>query len=138
MRQQEVRTVRYGLKTILYRAPQLWSLVPEDLKTLPNVNLFKSKVKHWECTECHCKLCKTYLKIQVMFNVFSQLIKLCNKVMRISEHFCLQVFLYQTFSYLVFQSSIKGAIQECHKISEIELSHKQNPVLNPPLNFSRC
>ena len=63
MRQQEVRTVRYGLKTILYRAPQLWSLVPEDLKTLPNVNLFKSKVKHWECTECHCKLCKTYLKI---------------------------------------------------------------------------
>ena len=52
MRQQEVRTVRYGLKTILYRAPQLWSLVPADLKTLPNVNLFKSKVKHWECSEC--------------------------------------------------------------------------------------
>ena len=52
MRQQEVRTVRYGLKTILYRAPQLWSLVPADLKTLPNVNLSKSKVKHWECSEC--------------------------------------------------------------------------------------
>ena len=43
MRQQKVRTIRYGLKTALYRAPQLWSLVPPDLKSLPNVNLFKSK-----------------------------------------------------------------------------------------------
>ena len=59
MRQQKVRTVRYGLET----APQLWSLVPADLKSFPNVHLFKSKIKHWECTECPCKLCKTYLKI---------------------------------------------------------------------------
>ena len=63
MRQQNVRTVRYGLETALYRAPQLWSLVPADLKSLPNVNLFKSKIKQWKCTECSCILCKTYLKI---------------------------------------------------------------------------
>ena len=56
MRQQKVRTVRYGFETALYRAPQLWSLVPADLKSLPKVNLFKSKIKHWECTECPCKL----------------------------------------------------------------------------------
>ena len=62
MKQQKVRTVRYGVETALYRAPQLWSLVPADLKSLPNVNLFKSKIKHWECTECPCKLCKTYLR----------------------------------------------------------------------------
>ena len=62
MRQKKVRTVRYGLETTLYRAPQLWSFVPANLKSLPNVNLFKSKIKHWEFTECHCKLCKTYLK----------------------------------------------------------------------------
>ena len=62
MRQQKLTTVRYGLETALYRAPQLWSLVAADLKSLPNVNLFKSKIKHWECTECPCKLCKTYLK----------------------------------------------------------------------------
>ena len=62
MRQQKVKTVRFDLETGLYRAPQLWSLVPEDLKSFPNVNLFKSKIKHWERTECPCKLCKTYLK----------------------------------------------------------------------------
>ena len=62
MRQQIVRTVRYVLETALCRAPQLWSFVPADLKSWPNVNLFKSKIKNWECTECLCKLCKTYLK----------------------------------------------------------------------------
>ena len=48
MRQQEVRTVRYGLETAFYQAHLLWSLVPADLKPLP--------------TECPCKLYKTYLK----------------------------------------------------------------------------
>ena len=62
MRQQKIRTVRYGLETALYRTPQLFSLVPADLKSLPNVILFKPKIKHWEYTECPCKLCKTYLK----------------------------------------------------------------------------
>ena len=92
---------------------------------LSNVNLFKSKIKHWECTKCPCKVCKTYLKnIGYMFNVSSKSIKPCNKVMRISAHFQLQVFLYQTFLYVVFQSSIRGAFQDCHKTSDIELLQK--------------
>ena len=32
-----------------------------------------------------------------MFNVFSKSIKASNKVMRIRDHFHLQIFLYQTF-----------------------------------------
>ena len=62
MRQRKVRIVPYGLETALYRAPQLWSLVPTDLKSAPNVIQFKSKIKDWECTECPCKLCRTYLR----------------------------------------------------------------------------
>ena len=62
MRQQKVKTVRYGLETALYRAPQLWSLVPTDLKAAPNVIQFKLKIKHGECTECPCKLFRTYLR----------------------------------------------------------------------------
>ena len=58
----KARIVRYGLETALYRSPQLWSLVHADLKSLSDVNLLKSKIKHWECTECPCKLCKTYLR----------------------------------------------------------------------------
>ena len=61
MSQQKVRTLRHGIETAFYRAPQLCFLVPADLKSLPN-SLFKSKIRHWECTESHCKLCKTHLK----------------------------------------------------------------------------
>ena len=50
-------------RNALYRTPQLWSHVPADLKSLFNVNLFKSKIKHLECTEYSCKLCRTYFKI---------------------------------------------------------------------------
>ena len=57
MRQQKVRTVQYDLKTALYCPPELWSLVLADLKSLRNVNLFRSKIKHWEWT--FCKFCKT-------------------------------------------------------------------------------
>ena len=61
MRHQEVRPVRYGLEIALYRARHLCSLVTADLKSLPNVDMFKSKINHWECTE-RPKLCKTYLR----------------------------------------------------------------------------
>ena len=44
--------------------------------------------------------------------------------MRISEHYHLQVFPYQTF-YVKFQSSISGEFQDCHKTSEIEFLQKQ-------------
>ena len=54
-----------------------------------------------------------------MFNFSSKSIKHCNKVMRISEHFQLQVFLYQMFLYVKLQSSIKGAFQDSHQTSEM-------------------
>ena len=57
-----MRTVRYDLETPLYRAPQHWPLVRADLQSLRNVNLFKSKIKHLECSKRPCKLCKAYLK----------------------------------------------------------------------------
>ena len=60
MRQKKVKTVQYGrLETAFYRAPQLCSLVPTDLKPAPNVNQFKLKIKHWKYDECPCKLCRT-------------------------------------------------------------------------------
>ena len=59
-----------------------------------------------------------------MFNVSSKSIKPNIKVMRISEYFHVQVFLYQTFLYVKFQSSIRGEFQDCHKTSETELLQK--------------
>ena len=59
-----------------------------------------------------------------MFNVSSKSIKASNKVMRIREHFHLQVFLYQAFLDVKFQSSIRGEIKDCHKTFETETLQK--------------
>ena len=44
--------------------------------------------------------------------------------MKISEHFHLQVFLYQTFLFVKFQSIIRGDFQDYHKTIETEILQK--------------
>ena len=55
------RTVHFGLETLSYRSPQLWSLLPANIKEAESLHYFKRNVKKWICTTCPCRLCKTYL-----------------------------------------------------------------------------
>ena len=50
-----------GLETISYRSPQLWKLFPQEIKELPSFLIFKDKIKKWNCTNCPCRLCRTFL-----------------------------------------------------------------------------
>ena len=54
-------SVKMGLETISYRAPQLWNLVPTEIKDAPSLSIFKEKIKSWYCDNCPCRLCKTYI-----------------------------------------------------------------------------
>ena len=56
------RTVHYGLETLKYRSPQLWSLLTENIKEVESHETFKREVKNWICDDCPCRLCKTYLQ----------------------------------------------------------------------------
>ena len=56
-------SVKMGLETITYRAPQLWNLVPTEIKDAPSLSIFKEKIKSWYCDNCLCRLCKTYIAI---------------------------------------------------------------------------
>ena len=56
------RTVWYGLETLSYRYPQLWSLLPESLKEMNSLSQFKRNIKHWICRDCPCRLCKVYIQ----------------------------------------------------------------------------
>ena len=56
-----VRTVQYGLETVLYRGPQLWSLLPIDIKSSNNIDTFKIRIKTWICKDCPCKICQTFV-----------------------------------------------------------------------------
>ena len=55
------KTVYFGLKTISYRSPQLWSLLPERMRQLNYLDQFKRSVTQWVCNTCPCRLCKVYL-----------------------------------------------------------------------------
>ena len=54
-------SVKMGLETMSYRAPQLWNLVPTEIKDAPSLSIFKEKIKSWYCDNCPHRLCKTYI-----------------------------------------------------------------------------
>ena len=56
------RIVWYGLETISYLYPQLWSLLPESFKETNSLSQFKRNIKHWICRDCPCRLCKVYIQ----------------------------------------------------------------------------
>ena len=56
-----VRTVHYGTKTVLFRGPKIWKMIPAHIKDSTNLNVFKTKVKQWKPLDCTCRLCRTYI-----------------------------------------------------------------------------
>ena len=58
---RNVRTVYNGTETLSFRGPQIWALVPEDIKSAKTLNEFKAKIKNWEPRGCTCRLCSDFI-----------------------------------------------------------------------------
>ena len=58
---RNMNTVWYGLQTISYMVPNIWDLVPKEMKQVTYLNEFKAKIKIWKLENCPCWLCRTYL-----------------------------------------------------------------------------
>ena len=56
-----VKTVHYGTESVSFLGPKLWQLLPQELKDINDINIFKSKIKEWVPQDCPCRLCKTYV-----------------------------------------------------------------------------
>ena len=54
-------TVKYGTETVLYRAPQLWQQLPQEIKESKTLAIFKIRIKQWKTPNCQCRLCKLYV-----------------------------------------------------------------------------
>ena len=52
---------RYGLNSVPYKANQLWNLLPENLKSSPSLTRFKKEIELWQCFNCPCNICKSYV-----------------------------------------------------------------------------
>ena len=55
------RTTRYGLETLRHIGPQIWNMIPSQIKELDNLDSFKLKIKQWIPLKCPCRLCRTYI-----------------------------------------------------------------------------
>ena len=53
-------TVKMGLEMLNYKSPQLWSILPENLRQINSLVQFKESGGKWDCIECSCRLCKLY------------------------------------------------------------------------------
>ena len=56
-----IRTVCYGSETLSFRGPQIWNIIPDEIKGSKDITEFKRKIKHWTPTGCKCRICKTYI-----------------------------------------------------------------------------
>ena len=59
---RNVRTTNYGIESLAHFGPKLWSIVPNDLKNIKSLDLFKKKIKLWVPDNCPCNLCRIYIK----------------------------------------------------------------------------
>ena len=61
LKTSNVKTVYCGTETISYRAPQIWQIIPDDIKLVESIDEFKKKIKTWKPEGCMCRLCKIYI-----------------------------------------------------------------------------
>ena len=54
-----VKTTHYGIQSIKHVAPQIWDLVPDQIKHCRSLTKFKHFIKSWSPSDC--RLCKTYI-----------------------------------------------------------------------------
>ena len=52
------RTITYGTNSLIFKASILWNTLPNEYKTAKSVNIFKTNIKKWSGSSCHCFLCK--------------------------------------------------------------------------------
>ena len=57
-----VKSVYNGTETISFRGPQIWAVLPDDIKNAQTLCEFQAKIKKWKPKGCRCRMCKTYIQ----------------------------------------------------------------------------
>ena len=68
IRENTHKTKYYGLETICYTAPFLWTNLPPEYKLANSLNIFKRKIKKWKEKMVHVSHVKRTFEIWAAFN----------------------------------------------------------------------
>ena len=56
------KTAKFATKTITYTGPQVWNLIPENIRNTSSFNAFRKKIKNWNDDLYSCRICKPYIQ----------------------------------------------------------------------------
>ena len=56
-----IKFVYNGTENISFLEPKVWELVPNSMREVQNLEIFKKEIKKWVPQNCPCRLCKTYI-----------------------------------------------------------------------------
>ena len=56
-----VKTVSWGTESLRHIGPKIWQKIPNSIKILKTLNLFKNKIREWKPENCPCRLCKSFI-----------------------------------------------------------------------------
>ena len=56
-----VNTSSFELNSLKCLATKIWDIAPYHVKSVENLNSFIKKIRNWEPTGCHCRLCKQHV-----------------------------------------------------------------------------
>ena len=59
---QRHNNVLCGSETLRILGPKIWKQVPNNLKLLESLSIFKTHIKKWSIKSCPCRLCKHYIQ----------------------------------------------------------------------------
>ena len=57
----QINTVLKGSNSIRYYGPVIWNLIPNEIKYVDSLEIFKNKIRMWKPVNCPCRVCKTYV-----------------------------------------------------------------------------
>ena len=58
---RNIKSVRYGSETLSSLGPQIWDLIPLEVRNLTSLDKFKTKIRSWKTNQCPCRLCKKFI-----------------------------------------------------------------------------
>ena len=57
----EIRTAQKASNSTRYFGPIIWNVIPERLKNITSLKIFKKEIKRWKPKKCPCRICKNYV-----------------------------------------------------------------------------
>ena len=58
----KVESVFHGTESISYLGPQIWNMIPLEMKNLTTISAFKREIKNWKLENCPCRLWQPYIQ----------------------------------------------------------------------------